>query len=363
MERFLSDLGVSRLGIFRFELTKYAFMRIGIIFYRDTENLGDDVQTVAIERLVQSIVPQAELVWTDRESLHETSTSQLDALIITGWFMENPLNWPPKSEAPTLLISFHISNFKGAKQQMTSPESIAYLKKHEPIGCRDFNTLNILSSVGVNCYYSGCATLTLQAEDNWLASTKSTLLIDPFYTLNAPLLESELEKQLVSRGVSNESRSLSCSVKGLNQLSIEERRNNVITYLKSLYAANQVITARIHAAMPAASLGTPVLFSKFWFDSALAQDRFHGTTEFFPSFGTSSLPFASKTNVVHRLIRKIPFLHSLFHLSKWEKRLPQAAIDGAQIEAVRSKLRSRVSQFTGQLSERVLVRPPSESGE
>ena len=337
-------------------------MKIGIIYYRDTKNLGDDVQTVDIERLIHSIVPQAELVWTDRESLDEERSSRIDAMIITGWFMENASHWPPKSEAPTLLISFHISNFKGAKQYMTSPESITYLKKHEPIGCRDFNTLNILQSVGVNSYYSGCATLTLRPEDDWPNSKNSTLLIDPFYTLNAPVLETALEKQLAERTVFHLSRSLSCSVERMNQLTIKERRNNVTNYLKSLYGAKQVITARIHAAMPAASLGTPVLFSKFWFDTALAQDRFHGTTEFFPSFGTSSLPFASKTNIAHRLIRKVPFLHSLFRLSKWEERLPQAAIDHVQIESVRLKLRSRVSHFLNDVSEKALVNPSSELG-
>ncbi|MHB9292886.1 hypothetical protein Holit_01999 [Hollandina sp. SP2] len=44
---------------------------------------------------------------------------------------------------------------------MLSPAGIKYLKKHEPIGCRDYGTVKLLGKYGINAYFSGCLTLTL----------------------------------------------------------------------------------------------------------------------------------------------------------------------------------------------------------
>ena len=45
------------------------------------------------------------------------------------------------------------------------PDSIAYLKTHEPIGCRDQQTCDWLLERGVDAYYSKCLTLTFPKRE------------------------------------------------------------------------------------------------------------------------------------------------------------------------------------------------------
>jgi hypothetical protein len=53
-----------------------------------------------------------------------------------------------------LFISFHISNNKKIKK-------IKKILKYEPIGVRDFDTMNVLQKNGIKSYFSSCLTLTL----------------------------------------------------------------------------------------------------------------------------------------------------------------------------------------------------------
>ena len=45
--------------------------------------------------------------------------------------MENPKNWPPNNNIFPLFISFHIN--PSAEKELLKPESLNYLKQHEPI--------------------------------------------------------------------------------------------------------------------------------------------------------------------------------------------------------------------------------------
>lgn len=73
--------------------------------------------------------------------------------------MHYPENWPPSKQIIPLFVALHInSNFK---EQLLSAKSIEYLKKYEPIGCRDYYTMNILRAKGIDAFFSGCMTLTL----------------------------------------------------------------------------------------------------------------------------------------------------------------------------------------------------------
>jgi hypothetical protein len=43
-----------------------------------------------------------------------------------------------------------------------TPKVLAFLQKNAPVGCRDTHTLNLMKSQGVDAYFSGCLTLTLE---------------------------------------------------------------------------------------------------------------------------------------------------------------------------------------------------------
>ena len=55
-----------------------------------------------------------------------------------------------------LFVSFHCS-----RPASLTPQVIDYLRAHEPIGCRDWSTVDLLLSAGVKAFFSGCLTTTL----------------------------------------------------------------------------------------------------------------------------------------------------------------------------------------------------------
>jgi len=126
----------------------------GLLTY-STNNLGDEIQSVA----ARQFLPRVDL-YIDRDfGLNKVKTRKRVKLILNGWFMHRPENFPPSPQIDPLFISFHISPLVAS--EMTRPSVIAYYKKHEPIGCRDYYTKRLLEAHGVDAYFSGCLTLTL----------------------------------------------------------------------------------------------------------------------------------------------------------------------------------------------------------
>ena len=139
-------------------------MKFGLLDYQFTSylswtsiNLGDYIQSIVALQFLLRID-----TYIYREKLHLYKGEKL-FLIMNGCFMHKPLNWPPSSDIHPLFISFHITS--PSVEYLTSDESITYLKKYEPIGCRDEFTENILKSKGINAYFSGCLTLTLNKKN------------------------------------------------------------------------------------------------------------------------------------------------------------------------------------------------------
>ena len=46
---------------------------------------------------------------------------------------------------------------------MLTDEAQAYLRRHGPVGCRDWNTVFLLLSAGIDAFFSGCLTTTVDA--------------------------------------------------------------------------------------------------------------------------------------------------------------------------------------------------------
>jgi lipopolysaccharide biosynthesis glycosyltransferase len=57
-----------------------------------------------------------------------------------------------------LFISFHVE-----RVEMLSDEARDYLRRHGPVGCRDWNTAFLLLGAGIDAFFSGCLTTTVDA--------------------------------------------------------------------------------------------------------------------------------------------------------------------------------------------------------
>ena len=55
-------------------------------------------------------------------------------------------------------MSFHVNRL-----EMLTDEAQDYLREHGPVGCRDWNTVYLLLSAGIDAFFTGCLSTTVDA--------------------------------------------------------------------------------------------------------------------------------------------------------------------------------------------------------
>lgn len=116
------------------------------------KNMGDYAQSLAARQFAKNPI------YVNREELDSYNGPQV-RMIMNGWFMHYPDRWPPSDKIEPYFTSFHIN--PAVANRLLSERGVEYLKKHQPIGCRDRNTMRLLRAKGIAAYFSGCLTLTL----------------------------------------------------------------------------------------------------------------------------------------------------------------------------------------------------------
>ncbi len=252
-------------------------------------NIGDYVQSIAARQFLPTVD-----YYLDRERLNEPVGDEV-RLIMNGWFMHRPENWPPSSEIKPLFVAFHLN--KLVETEMLTKEGVQYLKAHEPIGCRDYYTVSILMDKGIDAYFSGCLTLTLGKTYKhtvvsdapiYLTDLNSTLQHNLRFKINctiaiisklhllkkiqARMLECGINKNLIRitafyvtyRSVISDEVFLSAQYREQEIedrfKSDEEKFRYADELLHEYSKARYVITSRIHCALPCLAMGTPVAF-------------------------------------------------------------------------------------------------------
>ena len=266
-------------------------MRNGIVYYPKSNNRGDDIQSYAASILTEG----AELCDREKLNLIEIPTK----LLCNGWFMENGANWPPNRKVNPLFLSFHIST--KSQKELTSPSSIAYFKKHQPIGCRDTHTLTLLQKHNVTCFLSGCLTLTLprytgQRGDN-------ILFVDVMRTNYTSSYRKAIVSRMIPERFKEKIEFITHFSKEMKSQTSDERMNEAKLLLDRYKKAKLVFTSLIHCALPCVAMGTPVVFVDAGFNNNVAKrDRFGGVTDLFTTHLHVDLPFGKRT-FLHKLVR------------------------------------------------------------
>ena len=251
-------------------------MKIGVLGYIGSRNIGDYIQTKAAIDLTHPVNYKV----LDREELHKFKGPKIKT-IINGWFMQNPKNWPPNNNISPLFISFHIN--PSAEKELLKPESLNYLKQYEPIGCRDTYTQNLLQKKGIKSYHSSCITITFNRDKyiNNKIKPEGVIVIGAFDRLN-PLIDfSSIYKLILSlikypihkvqylikkQSFENHLRNQNIVVKRHQQIpkrkisSHNQGLKLANDMLKDIANSEIIITSRIHAALPALAMGLRVIF-------------------------------------------------------------------------------------------------------
>jgi hypothetical protein len=211
-------------------------MKVGALAWSGN-NIGDDIQTVA----VMQHLPRVD-VFIHRDRLHAYDGPQL-LLVMNGWFLMEPHNWPPSPAIRPIFFGFHVQ--ERAKPSMAKHAD--YLFRHQPIGCRDRGTVEFIRSLGVEAYLSFCATLTFDAPEDRAP--------DSLYLVEAS--RHEMARSIKKRH--------GLKVKEVSHRFIDVPHETRLGYAREVVRAYgrhaaMVVTSRIHCAMPCLAMGIPTLF-------------------------------------------------------------------------------------------------------
>lgn len=136
-------------------------------------NIGDYIQALASSQFYDKIDG-----FIERDELKQYNGEECK-VIMNGWYMGKPENFPPSDKVVPLFVALHINS--SIADKMLTPESISYLKEHAPIGCRDTYTRDLLLSKGVDAYFSGCMTLTLGNTYKTEEKDGMVYFVDPYF--------------------------------------------------------------------------------------------------------------------------------------------------------------------------------------
>ena len=226
-------------------------MQYGLLNY-STRNLGDDIQSVAARRFLPRV---DQLV--DRDALNRKPGPVPCKIILNGWFTHRPDNWPPAPDLEPLFISTHISGVRvGPKGARMTPSELLmqgaardYLKQREPIGCRDLATVRLLRRHGVEAYFSGCLTLTLERPP--APRREVVCFVDA---------RKDVVRRLAGKvGVETEIMTHTLTPDE-GDGDFETRSARAEQRLLQYATARLVVTSRLHCAMPCLAFGTPVVY-------------------------------------------------------------------------------------------------------
>lgn len=206
-------------------------------------NIGDDTQIVAIEYLYSKMgIKDSEIV---NIGLSELSTYDGEYAIL-------PISFPLYGYRSGLNITMFspkiIPVFLGLSimSENISEEEIAYLRRYEPIGCRDYYTLDILRRKNIMSYMGGCVTALLPRLDK--INGEQIYMIDVPKSFYKYIPEDIIKKaKKISQILDNSNSPIDDAKNRLRELAEKARL---------------VITTRLHSALPSTAMGIPVVLMK-----------------------------------------------------------------------------------------------------
>ncbi len=246
----------------------FSFLKI------EKNNIGDYIQSLAVLNL--SSKKRNEMIYVNREELGFSSNEKIK-IILNGWFSHNNNTFPINNNLSPLITSFHLSKNIFPLNEI----KIKTLKEFQPIGCRDTNTMELLSKNGVEAFFSGCLTLTFpkisKKQRNELRienddKNKIVFVVDNLYEYYGSkpknlaelsewggykTLETEILKEFSKEDLES---SIFLTQHSSKELSYDEQFEIAEERLKYLKTAKLVVTTRIHTLMPSMAFGTKTIF-------------------------------------------------------------------------------------------------------
>lgn len=225
-----------------------------------TVNIGDYIQSLAAKQYFDD----DEFILMNRDELN-TALSSPAKVAMNSWFTYKPENFPPSSKVIPLFLSFHLNSIYG-KSILSNKKTLKYLKKHEPIGCRDYNTVKLLESKDIKAYFSSCLTTTFDVKYESAEKLRDEVyIVDPL----SYMPEGKSLSQIIITTVQ-----YILHFRGVNKILKNYRNNNRFDLF-----FNKIGIGRVLLATKSYLLLRNIL-SKDLMDKAIYLTHFHTTKEF-----------------------------------------------------------------------------------
>ncbi len=171
-------------------------------------------------------------------------------MVAFGWHLHSLFGlrhgFPYHPNINPLFVSFHLNTVAA----LTS-EAIEYLAAHGPVGCRDWTTVDLLLSAGVDAFFTGCLTTTIDA-------------------IYPDLADIRREQPGVVAVIDTSGRNVS-AYRPIERMTNSDPRYRAVDLAEGIALADglledyqrrvhRIVTSRLHSYLPATSLGIPVNF-------------------------------------------------------------------------------------------------------
>lgn len=289
-------------------------------------NIGDCIQTIAVcEALKQTGLNLKYVVeGINRDDMRNYEGESI-FLPMQAWYGNSYgiSCLPPSEKIRPVFIGFHLSKDDDAREDFESRNGVSFLKKYEPIGCRDHDTEKYLRSKGVNAYFSACMTLTLPKREK--SPENGKVFIVDVSTSIVNRLPEKIKNDAIS-DITHYYFFNEYPVTWNEALHMEDVARDTLLRYKN--EASMVITSRIHCAMPCLAMGIPVVFIHSWPDDI----RLDVLSGILPVYTPDDIPAIDWNPVV-------PDLRALKDamLRNFERRM-SAALEGTVLSLEESKI-------------------------
>ena len=248
-------------------------MKYGIITYdkrpmeldaKDVKNIGDIIQTYAARKLIRNIAREDDVVEISYYDLPYYAGDEYVVLLCNGYNSFLPQvhsktrpDFPYAEKIIPVFISFHCHTAIPAN-------AVEYLKKYEPIGCRDEESMKNLRKHNIEAYCSGCITSLLDKRDKSIKGD-TVYFIDTPAELDKYIPKEKSDKVVKMSQIYKLPRTNGKNIMTENEYrEIEKYTLERINMLRNKAAL--VVTSRLHIASPCMAMGIPVICAGINFD-------------------------------------------------------------------------------------------------
>lgn len=244
-------------------------MKYGVLMHMNTQNLGDDIQAYASAQFLPSVD-----YMVDRETIDDFKSDDDTpvAVIMNAWYMWSKWRWPPSKDVLPKFLAVHytdpeleVLDGSPVKNEFLTGLGKEYLNAHGPIGCRDTHTVDMLQSMGIDAYFSGCMTLTLPKMKGKKPEKEYICAVDVGARAEKKIRELLQDTDIEVKFMTSKKDYRNATA------SWEERKAFVEDTLTTYQNAKCVVTRRLHCALPCLAMDVPVLMVKKDLDAI----RFH----------------------------------------------------------------------------------------